>query len=154
MLILMGSRGREVEVGAGTFHCPVCGTQRPYKHRRLGRYFTLYFIPIFQIEKLAEYVECQACHHVFPPEVLRGRPGGPLPDPRRILAEVGRDLETGMTIQQVQAKLMNTGLRQDVAQKVIELAAGHERRVCPRCGSLYAESARFCVKCGSPLYDA
>ncbi len=151
MLILVGSRGREVEVGSGTFHCPVCDVQRPYKHRRVGRYFTLYFIPLFQIQKLAEYVECQACHHVFPLEVLHKKS---FPDPRRILAEVGRDLESGMTIQQVQTKLMNTGLREDVASKVIEVTAGSQRKVCPRCGSLYAESARFCVKCGSPLYDA
>ena len=148
VLILLGSRSREVEVGSGSFHCPVCGVQRAYEHRRIGRYFTVYFIPIFQIEKLAEYVECQVCHHVFPPEVLHHKPP---PDPRRILAEVRKDLESGMAVQKVQVKLMNTGLREDVARKVIELAAGPGRMVCCRCGAEYADTARFCVQCGLPL---
>jgi hypothetical protein len=151
MLILLGSRGRDVEVGAGQFHCPACGTLRPYKHRRIGRYFTVYFIPLFQIEKLAEYIECQVCHHVYPPEILHNKPS---PDPRRIIAEVSTDLESGVAVQKVQAKLMNTGLNEDVARKVIELAAGHRRRICGKCGAQYADTARFCVKCGNPLSDA
>ena len=123
---------------------------RPYTHRRIGRYFTLYFIPVFQIEKLAEYIECQVCHHVYPPEVLHNKP---FPDPRRIIAEVSRDLESGMPVQKVQTKLMNTGLNEDVVRKVIELAAGQRRKMCGQCGMQYADTARFCVKCGSPLSD-
>jgi zinc-ribbon family len=146
----MGSRGREVDVGSGQFYCPSCGIERPYKHKRIGRYFTLYFIPVFQIEKLGEYVECQACHKVYPVEVLKRKaPANPL----RILTDVEKDLQSGMAVQKVQAKLMNTGLRPDMAQKIIDTVVGERRRRCSNCGAEYLDTVQFCGACGHALAE-
>ena len=146
----MGSRGREIEAGSGQFYCPACGVERKYKHKRIGRYFTLYFIPVFQIEKLGEYVECQACHKVYPVEVLKLKPPA---NPQRILTDVEKDLQSGMAVQQVLAKLMNTGLRQDMAQKVIDTVVGERRKKCNNCGAEYLDTVQFCGACGHALSD-
>jgi hypothetical protein len=42
--------------------------------KRLGQYFTLYFIPIFQTKELAKFVECSECKTQFKPEILEYRP--------------------------------------------------------------------------------
>ena len=147
-MILMGSRGREVKVGSGQFYCPSCGLERPYVHKRIGRYFTLYFIPVFQIEKLGEYVECQACQKVYPIEVLKLKPPA---NPGRILADVQKDLESGMAVRQIQAKLMNTGLRPEMAQRIIDTVLGDRRKKCSNCGAEYIDTIQFCGACGQSL---
>lgn len=69
-MIVWGSRGREKEVGSGTFVCPVCRAPRLYTRIRADRYFTLYFIPLFRTKHLGEYVRCSVCAGAFTPEVL------------------------------------------------------------------------------------
>jgi transcription elongation factor Elf1 len=69
-MIIWGSRGREKVLSSGQFYCPKCNTMRPYKLKSVGRYFTLYFIPLFQTKKVGEYVECQFCHQAFKSEIL------------------------------------------------------------------------------------
>jgi hypothetical protein len=60
-MIIWGSKVRESRIGAGTFFCPYCAADRPYTHKRMSRYFTLYFIPLFPTSTLAQYVECGKC---------------------------------------------------------------------------------------------
>lgn len=73
--IIFGTRGVTYRAGeAGTFHCPSCG-QRPYKHKRVRRFFTLSFIPLIPLDKLGEYVECGGCGGTYRPEVLSFNPG-------------------------------------------------------------------------------
>lgn len=69
-MIIWGSKGKEIKVEEGVFFCPRCQRQSRYIHKRLARYFTLYFIPLFQTKNLAEYIECQSCFTPFKPEVL------------------------------------------------------------------------------------
>jgi hypothetical protein len=69
-MIIYGHKSREVEIASGQFHCPKCDDQRPYIHKRVAQYFTLFFIPLFKIKTLGEYVECQVCRHAFKPESL------------------------------------------------------------------------------------
>lgn len=69
-MIVYGYRNREIEQGTGNFYCPKCETQRQYKHKKIVRYFTLFFIPLFPLGKLSEYVECGVCGRTYKPEIL------------------------------------------------------------------------------------
>jgi uncharacterized tellurite resistance protein B-like protein len=54
----------------GQFHCPQCEANQKYKHKKVRRFFTLYFIPLIPMGKIGEFVECQACRGTFIPKVL------------------------------------------------------------------------------------
>ncbi len=73
-MIIFGSKTRETEVGSGQFFCPHCGNYRLYTRKRVGEYFTLYFLPIFRYKTLGEVVQCQVCRQNFDPAVLTYRP--------------------------------------------------------------------------------
>jgi hypothetical protein len=70
-MIIWGSTGREKTISKGEFYCPACRGHAPYLHRKVSRYFTLYFIPLFPMEKLGEYVHCKQCNNQFGPQVLQ-----------------------------------------------------------------------------------
>ncbi len=78
-MIIWGSRGREVLCSKGKFYCPHCKSITKYERKRAARYFTLYFIPIFQTRNLGEWVECQSCFLRFDPQVLSSKPPAPKP---------------------------------------------------------------------------
>lgn len=69
-MIIWGSKGKEKTIGRGEFHCPACNASSPYLHRRVARYFTLYFIPICRTSILGEYIACQRCSNSFSVEIL------------------------------------------------------------------------------------
>jgi hypothetical protein len=71
MVIIWGARNREKRMAEGRFFCPHCRQEAPYHAMRVSKYFTLYFIPLFPIQKLGEYVRCVLCQTNFKPEVLR-----------------------------------------------------------------------------------
>ena len=56
--------------GNGDFHCPTCRGQQPYKHKRVRRFFTLYFIPLIPLNLHGEYIECGQCQGSYRLEVL------------------------------------------------------------------------------------
>src|SRR6185503_8857843 len=58
----------------GVFHCPRCGPERPFAHKVVQRYFTLYFIPLIPMGKAGEYVECTQCSGTFGVEALHYDP--------------------------------------------------------------------------------
>lgn len=70
LLIIFGTRGVTSSAGAGEFWCPSCRTKRGYDHKRVRRFFTLYFIPLIPLDVLGEYVECTTCRDTFDPAVL------------------------------------------------------------------------------------
>jgi tellurite resistance protein len=69
-MIIFGTRGVTYSQGKGEFHCPDCGARRGYDHKRVRRFFTLYFIPLIPLDLLGEYVECAGCRSTYKPEVL------------------------------------------------------------------------------------
>ncbi len=73
-MIFFGTRGVTYSKASGSFHCPQCGANTPYKHRRVRRFFTLYFIPMIPLDLLGEYVECQKCKGTYKEEVLKHDP--------------------------------------------------------------------------------
>lgn len=69
-MIIFGTRGVTSTMKKGNFICPQCEQERPYKHKKVTRFFTLYFIPLIPLGKVGEYVECQSCKGTFIPKVL------------------------------------------------------------------------------------
>jgi len=70
LLIIFGTRGVTYTTTHGEFHCPGCGGRHEYHHKRVRRFFTLYFIPIIPLDVLGEYIECQNCKDTYKPDVL------------------------------------------------------------------------------------
>lgn len=70
-LIIFGSRAVTGSKGTGSFVCPRCGPGAPYDHKRVRRFFTLYFIPLIPLRTVGEYIECGTCRTTYKPEVLR-----------------------------------------------------------------------------------
>ncbi len=74
-MIIYGHRSRLNVVLEGEFTCPHCQTRRPYLHKRLDRYLTLFFISTIRLGKLEEYVECQTCGNRYFVDILKPAPG-------------------------------------------------------------------------------
>lgn len=75
-LIIFGTKGVTSTVSTGAFDCPGCSASTHYEHKKLRRFFTLYWIPLIPLGTIAEYVECLSCHGQFKLGVL---PGGTSP---------------------------------------------------------------------------
>ena len=73
-MIIWGSRGITSTIAEGKFHCPGCAAEQGYLKKRIRRFFTLYFIPLFPLETLGEHVECQACKVAYKESVLQHDP--------------------------------------------------------------------------------
>lgn len=69
-MIIYGYKHREIQLGTGHFHCSRCEVQRPYRHKKIVRYFTLFFIPLFPLGTISEYVECQVCGRTYSSDIL------------------------------------------------------------------------------------
>lgn len=95
-MIIWGSRGRTSVVEEGQFHCPRCSATQPYKLKRVQRWFTLYFIPIFPMGVVGEYAECGQCLTTWKTDVLRARPP---PDPvETVQEELRRAMRRSMAL--------------------------------------------------------
>jgi uncharacterized tellurite resistance protein B-like protein len=70
MFILFGWRGVTTTPARGSFFCPRCRKSQPYVHKRVRRFFTLFFIPVIPLEMLGEFVECLHCHGTFEMRVI------------------------------------------------------------------------------------
>lgn len=73
-LIIFGTRGVTYGSESGQFYCPDCDGEKTYRHRRVRRFFTLYFIPLIPLDLLGEYVECQTCTSTYKPSILEFDP--------------------------------------------------------------------------------
>lgn len=69
-MIIYGYRNKEIEMSTGNFHCPKCETQRQYKFKKIVRYFTLFFIPLFPLGTTSQYIECSICGRTYKPEAI------------------------------------------------------------------------------------
>lgn len=69
-MIIFGTRGVKSTIQSGNFVCPQCNAKKPYRHRKITKFFTLYFIPIIPLGKRGEYVECRECNGTYVPRIL------------------------------------------------------------------------------------
>jgi len=82
--IIWGSKGVTNTTGGGQFHCPTCGPNT-YTQKKVQRYFTLYWIPLFPLNTLGEYVECDICAQGYDPAILDYDPSN---SPEVVLSKV------------------------------------------------------------------
>jgi hypothetical protein len=155
-MIIWGSKGRFVTIGEGSFFCPSCEAVRRYKHQQAGRYFTLYFIPLFKTKSLGDFVECQTCKMTFKPEVLTL--SKELEEQRRLqkelkgaIAAITSELDSGVPIEAVAKSLMDSGVDQEGAARIVYGASGGQIRSCTACNLNYKSSVAYCSVCGQPL---
>lgn len=73
-MIIFGTRGVKSTKDRGNFNCPQCEQSTPYRHRKVTKFFTLYFIPVIPLGSAGEYVECEGCKGTFVPRVLENAP--------------------------------------------------------------------------------
>jgi transcription elongation factor Elf1 len=153
LIIIAGTRGRETEIGTGAFYCPRCQTERGYVRKRVGTYFTLFFIPIVRVKDHGEFIECQTCHQKYELTVLDYQPAvAPvIPEMDRLRVSIRRDLDAGMPLQMAQQKLVNEGIHDNSADHTVTVAAGAGVRTCPACGMRYVRTVERCTSCGAGL---
>ncbi|WP_022703873.1 TerB family tellurite resistance protein [Pseudorhodobacter ferrugineus] len=72
--IVWGFKGRPSETAVGRFYCPDCGDHRNYRKMTVKRWFTLYWIPLFQTSTLGDYIECKTCKATYSEQVLNFDP--------------------------------------------------------------------------------
>ena len=80
MILIWGTRGRTKAVDQGDFYCPDCASRKDYDLQEVKRWFTFFFIPIFPMNTLGQYVECSSCKATYNERVLQM-------DPERARAE-------------------------------------------------------------------
>jgi tellurite resistance protein len=73
-LIIFGTRGVTYGSEGGQFYCPDCSDRKSYLHRRVRRFFTLYFIPLIPLDLVGEYIECQTCSSTYKTSILEYDP--------------------------------------------------------------------------------
>jgi len=70
LFIIFGTTGITMTKEQGQFFCPQCGDGNDFKHKRVRRFFTLYFIPLIPLDLLGEYIECSTCQGTFHLDIL------------------------------------------------------------------------------------
>jgi tellurite resistance protein len=101
-VIIFGYGSMTGTKATGTFSCPRCGVMRSYAHKRVRRFFTLYFIPVIPLDTLGEYVQCDSCGGTFYTEVLA---------PTRALSNEQYMATFGQALKRVMASMMAAGQR-------------------------------------------
>jgi hypothetical protein len=153
-MIIFGTKPRLKTIGSGTFYCPHCQATRQYELKQGKNYFTLYFVPIFPMGDLGEFVEWYICHTTFKSDVLKLIPPKPKADLASMLNAVGANLQGGQPVEYVLRELVAAGLERDIALTVVKSAIGGQRRECPKCTLSYAANVSHCSECNSPLNEA
>jgi zinc-ribbon family len=146
-MIIWGSKVKESVVSSGSFHCPECKT-RNYDLVKTVKYFTLYFIPLFPMETLGQYVKCQSCKSYYKEAVLQYRPPT---EAERLNHSIRQDLESGTPVQIVRQKLLNAGVGEDSTTQTLDQIIGSERKSCESCRLDFFASVKACSSCGKTL---
>jgi tellurite resistance protein len=148
-LIIFGTRGVTYSAAQGQFHCPECGAQRPYQHKRVRRFFTLYFIPLIPLDLLGEYIECGTCQGTYKESVLSFDPSRA--DAREearfreaikrtmvmmMLADGAVDEAEVQTIRDIFGKIAGRAIERAEVEQEIQAARGDRRGVEEYLGEL------------------
>jgi hypothetical protein len=150
-MIILGSKGRPKVIAAGQFFCPACNGVRPYQHYQVDKYFTLYWIPLFNIGKMGEYIQCQSCQNTYPPDNINYRP--PTEEEKLHVAILG-ELQSGIPAHMVIRKLEDRYGDHTLATRYVYNLLGSHPMQCPACQYLYHETQTRCLNCGSVLAPA
>ncbi len=141
-MIIFGTGGVTYSKGNGDFFCPECSSDRPYKHKRVRRFFNLYFIPIVPLDLVGEYVECQQCRGTYhlsvleydPESLAQGMQAEFHKAVKRVmvlmmLADGNVDPEEVRIVREVYGQLANVQLSEDEVNAEIEDAQSDSRGI-------------------------
>jgi hypothetical protein len=116
-MLVWGPKVREKEIAQGQFLCPRCYDLRPYKCKKISKYFMLYFIPLFETEKLGRVAECQVCQSTFDANILEPKNQAMF----KVLATARYDLRQGTPQSETKSKLLAMGLEDNIADVVLKI---------------------------------
>jgi hypothetical protein len=150
-MIIWGSKCKDTIESKGLFNCPECNARKPYELIKVSKYFTLYFIPVFPMETLGKYIKCTSCNNKYNEEVLRYRP----PTETDLLKSAAQqDLNSGTPVQIAVKKMINNGVAEETATKIVNEVVGNNRRKCKSCDFDFISPIQKCSGCGSLLTDS
>ncbi len=151
-MIVFGTRPKYKTIDHGQFFCPRCQQPRTYAHKKASRYFTLYFIPIFPMGSMGEFVQCETCHTMFEMGVLQTKkPAAPRAALAQVLNTLGDRLSSGVPVEYLVRDLTAAGLDRDIALKMVHENLGAVTKTCHDCGLTYAPNVTTCVSCGKAI---
>ena len=137
-----------VEVGRGEFVCPNCREKTAYRQVDVIRRKSFAYIIVFRGETLEKYIECQKCRRKMPVEDLRGRMTD---DAKQMLGAIKTKLETGEAIEETITALIQAGMPEREAHRMVNACVGITSRKCPQCLLRFLDSVQTCKKCGHTL---
>ena len=149
-MIIWGSKGKTTDAGMGVFYCPKCQGKRQYIRKEVGKYFTLYFIPLFRTSILGEYIECRTCLTPFETTVLNYDHIA-ADNAQKLLRTIQNEIEAGVPLQAIFSGLIGQGADKDTANTIIAMATQGKMKVCKSCELVYAATLNFCSACGKAL---
>ncbi|MGA2503153.1 MAG: zinc-ribbon domain-containing protein [Anaerolineales bacterium] len=157
-MIIWGSKGKQKTLGQGIFFCPQCSTMRPYHRKKVSKYFTLYFIPLFETKNLGEYIECQWCLTTFRTEVLKYTQSLEQKHEQQLqiqkmIAEISEGLDAGASLQSVASIIKASGGNEEIASAAIYAVTQGKIKGCRKCGVAFKATLSYCSICGTPLTD-
>ncbi len=149
-MIIWGSKGKTTEAGTGVFYCPRCQGKRQYIRKEVGKYFTLYFIPLFKTSMIGEYIECQTCLIPFETTVLNYDHSA-ADHAQKLLKAIQEEIEAGVPLQAIYNGLLREGADKETVNMIIAMATGGKMKLCKSCELVYAATLNFCSNCGKAL---
>ena len=153
MFIIFGNKGREVIENTGQFNCPNCCSQQyitgdqkqqQYSQIKVAKYFTLFFIPIFDYETLGRYIKCQHCDSDYNEKVLEYIP--PTFE-QQVASFIEQELKGGTPITMVINKLKRQGLDNDQATSAVDNVVGGNIVTCHNCNMDFLKGIEKCSLC-------
>lgn len=149
LFIIFGSRGRIVLKDTGQFFCPQCCNVTDYQYYKAARYFTLFFIPLFPYEHLADYIKCQRCEGDFTTAALNNSPE------TMVVGEIISGSLSNLHLQIIKNSLISKGFKQEYVTQLIEQAGkDHGLLICSSCKSEYLYNfadEKQCSFCNSEI---
>jgi hypothetical protein len=114
-MVIWGSKEKQELISEGQFFCPKCKKIRHYQRKRVARYFTLFFFPLFRTKNLGEFVECEVCKDGDSATVLE-------PGSQQLLkmeAISKYSLQRGAPLDEVKSQLIEAGANAETAEVII-----------------------------------
>lgn len=65
MFLLVGEKTRGTVTPTGQKYCGVCDSDQEFGHVVETNYFCVFGLPLMRLERVADYHECESCHHAF-----------------------------------------------------------------------------------------
>jgi hypothetical protein len=72
-------------------------------------------------------------------------------DAQRILSSLTEQLKSGISIEEMQSKLLDSGIELKMVKRYVSVAAGISHKQCSQCNRTYRSDVIKCPKCSRVL---